>query len=328
VAPARSEKDLYAVLGVPRDADAPAIKRAYRKLAQKYHPDMNADDPAAEERFKKISQAYAVLSDPERRKSYDEFGHVAADPNFDAEAARRARASFGGSSGAFEDLFGAFGGGRRDFGGGGTGDLGGMFENLFDGGQQRAPRRRRGADLETSLELEFAEAALGTEKRINVTRPGSDGLPQSENLSLRVPPGVDDGARIRLAGKGRPGPGGGPPGDLYARVRVRPHPLFRREGQDIHLEVPVSVGEAVLGTEFEIPTLEGRVTLRIPPGSDGGSKLRLRDKGIPAAAGKPTGHLYVTIRIRVPKQLDDETRRKYEELAGSDPTDLRDDLLR
>jgi DnaJ-class molecular chaperone len=111
-------------------------------------------------------------------------------------------------------------------------------------------------------------------------------------------------------------------------VRVRPHRLFRREGQDIHLEVPVSVGEAVLGTEFEIPTLEGRVTLRIPPGSDGGSKLRLRDKGIPAAAGKPTGHLYVTIRIRVPKQLDDETRRKYEELAGSDPTDLRDDLLR
>jgi curved DNA-binding protein len=330
VAPARSGQDLYAILGVARDADTTSIKSAYRKLAQKYHPDMNTDDPAAEERFKEVSQAYAVLSDPERRKSYDEFGHLATDPNFDAEAARRARAGFGGSAGAFEDLFGAFGGGRgfqRD----GTGDAGDLFENLFGAGRRQGPRRRprqrRGADLETSLELEFAEAALGTEKRINVTRPGPDGLPQSESLSVRVPPGIEDGARIRLAGKGRPGSVGGPAGDLYARVRVRPHRLFRREDRDLHLDVPVSVSEAVLGTEFEIPTLEGRVTLRIPPGTDGGSKLRLRDKGIAATKDQPAGHLYVTIRIRVPKQIDDDTRRKFEELASCDPDDLRRDLL-
>ena len=129
-------------------------------------------------------------------------------------------------------------------------------------------------------------SAFGSLIRVSVTRPGPDGLPRSESLTVRVPPGVDDGARIRLAGKGRDGPGGAPPGDLYARVRVRPHRLFRREGRDIHLDVPVSVTEAELGTEFEIPTLEGRVRLRIPPGTDGGSQIRLREKGVPASAGK------------------------------------------
>jgi curved DNA-binding protein len=329
MAPARTDdgKDLYAILGVARDADDATIKKSYRKLAQKYHPDMNADDAAAEERFKKISHAYAILSEPERRKSYDEFGHVATDPNFDAEAARRAQAGFRGGSGDFSDMFGAFGG-NRGFGGGDPGDLGGLFENLFAGGRAQRPRRRRGADLETVIDLEFTEAALGTDKRVEVTRPGPDGLPRSESLTVRVPPGVNDGARIRLAGKGREGTGSGTPGDLYARVRVRPHRLFQRVGRDIQLEVPVSITEAVLGTEFEIPTLEGPVRLQIPPGTDSGSKLRLREKGVPAAAGEPAGHLYVTVRIKVPKQLDDETRLKFEELSSCDPTDLRRDLLK
>jgi DnaJ-class molecular chaperone len=329
MAPARTHngRDLYEILGVPRDADEATLKKTYRKLAQQYHPDMNADDPGAEERFKKISHAYAILSDPERRKSYDEFGHVATDPNFDAEAARRARAGFRGGPGDFADMFGAFGG-NRGFEGGAPGDLSDLFENLFTGGRAQRPRRRRGADLETFIDLEFAEAALGTNKRVDVTRPGPDGLPRLESLTVRVPPGVNDGARIRLAGKGRGGSGSGPPGDLYARVRVRPHRLFQREGCDIHLEVPVSVTEAVLGTEFEIPTLEEPVRLRIPPGTDGGSRLRLRGKGVPAAAGKPAGHLYVTVRIKVPKQLDDETRLKFEELSSCDPTDLRRDLLK
>jgi len=329
MAPARTSngKDLYAILGVPRNADDTTIKKSYRKLAQKYHPDMNADDSVAEERFKKISHAYGILSDPERRKSYDEFGQVATDPNFDAEAARRARASFRGGSGDFADMFGAFRG-NRGFAGGDPGDLSGLFENLFAGGRAQRPRQRRGADLETVINLEFAEAALGTNKRVDVTRPGPDGLPRSESLTVRVPPGVNDGARIRLAGKGREGSDNGPPGDLYARVRVRPHRIFQREGRDIQLEVPVSIAEAVLGTEFEIPTLEAPVRLQIPPGTDSGSRLRLRGKGVPAAAGKPAGHLYVTIRIKVPKQLDDETRLKFEELSSCDPTDLRGDLLK
>jgi DnaJ-class molecular chaperone len=326
---ATRRKDPYATLGVARDADADTIKKAYRKLAQQFHPDVNKDDTGAEDRFKQVSAAYSVLSDPKRRRSYDEFGEIALDPNFDADKARQASQGFGGGFGR-----GGFGGG----GGGGefrTQDLGGLgsiFEEFFGGaaarGGPRAPRQQRGGDLEASLELDVTEAALGCEKRITVSRPGEDNLPTQESLTVKIPPGVPPGGRIRLAGKGRPGLGGGSHGDLYCVVSVRPHRFFRREERDIHLEVPIAISEAVGGAEVEIPTLEGRATVQVPPGTDGGSKLRLRGKGIPGAAGKSRGDLYVTLRIRVPKGLDKAARDELAALLPDDGESLRAELLR
>jgi DnaJ-class molecular chaperone len=319
---ASGNESLYQVLGVARDADAAAIKKAFRRLAQESHPDRHPDDPGAEDRFKRINKAYSVLSDPERRAAYDEFGDIALDPNFDAEKARAASAQG----------FGGFPGGGFTFSSGdpeGFADLGSLFENLFGGGGgPRAPRTRRGSDLETTLQLDFVDAARGCEQRVDLQRPDpAGGPPRTETLNVRIPSGVADGGKIRLAGKGGPGMAGGPAGDLIAKIRVRPHRLFRREGRDIHLEAPVTIGEATLGTEFEVPTLDGSVMLRVPPGTDSGSKLRLRGKGIPAdGRGKPAGDLYVSIRIRVPKDLDDEGRQRVKELETLGPHGVRDDF--
>ncbi len=335
--------DLYAVLGVARDADADTIKQAYRKLARELHPDVN-DAPEAEERFKEVSEAYTVLSSPERRAAYDEFGDLALDPNFDLEKAREMRDAFGaggfdpaGFTGAFTGGFaGGFGpGADAEFANGGFADLddllGGLFGGLRGGGLRGdglrgdGPRRRRGPDRVAELELDFVEAALGSEQRLTLSAVESPGA--TETLTVRIPAGVADGGTIRLAGKGAPGFDGGPPGDLRVRVRVRPHRLFRREGRDIHLELPITVSEAALGADIEVPTLDGRVKLRVPPGTDGGSRLRLRGKGIPATRGGAAGDLYVQVRIRVPRDPDDETRAALEKLADAGPHGLRDDLL-
>jgi DnaJ-class molecular chaperone len=314
---------LYQELGVPRDADADTLKKAFRRLAQESHPDQNPDDPQAEERFKRINQAYSVLSDPDRRAAYDEFGDIALDPNFDADRARAAS-----SQG-----FGGFPGGGVSFSSGdpeGFADLGSMFENLFGGGGQgaRQPRTRRGRDMETTLELDFTDAALGCEQRVDLQHPDpAGGATRSETLTVRIPAGVADGGKIRLAGKGGPGMAGGPAGDLIAKIRVRPHKLFRREGRNIHLEAPVTIAEATLGAEFEVPTLDGKVMLRVPAGTDSGSKLRLRGKGIPAdGRGKPAGDLYVSIRIRVPKDLNDEDGQHLKDLEALGPPGVRDDF--
>jgi DnaJ-class molecular chaperone len=323
----QGRKDPYAVLGVARDADAAAIKKAYRALAQKYHPDRNANDPSAEERFKEVSAAYAVLSDEKRRAAYDEFGDIALDPNFDAEQARRAQEAFGGGFG------GGFGrgpaGGFESFTSGDAGDFGSLFEGLFGmgGPQGGPPRARRGRDIEAELELDFEDAVLGAERRISVSRPQSQGGAKTESLTVRIPPGVDDGGRIRLPGKGGQGPGGGPDGDLYCTIRVRPHRRFTRDGRNLALEVPVSMLEALNGAEIEIPTLNGRVHLRVPPGSDGGSKLRLRGKGVPATGKKPAGDLIVTLRIKTPKKLEDEQRETLAKLLPDDGEELRRELL-
>ena len=325
MARSHGRQDLYATLGIPGDADTDAIKQAYRAKAQRYHPDRNSDDPTAEEKFKRISAAYAVLSDPRRRKDYDEFGDVALDPNFDAEKARRASHGFGrGSSGGdFSRAFSGRGGGFQDLG-----DMGGLFEDLFGGGagQPRGPRPRRGPDLEATLELDFVDAALGSQQRLTVDRP-TGGATRQETLTVRIPPGVGEGSRIRLAGKGGEGAGGGPPGDLFARVRIRPHRVFRREGRDLHLEVPISISEAIRGAEIAIPTLTGRVSLRVPPGTDGGTRLRLRGKGVPGDRGKPAGDLYVTVRIRVPTGLEPAAQAKLDELLDDDPAKWRRELF-
>jgi DnaJ-class molecular chaperone len=315
-------KDLYAILGVARDADEAAIRKAYRKLARRYHPDVSPDK-ASEERFKEITRAYDVLSDTEKRRNYDEFGDISLEAAFDAERARRVREAFASRRGP--EAFGGFEGEASDrFPFGGLDDL---FSDLFSRrGARDVRRERRGPDLEAELELDFVDAARGGEHRVTIARPMADGSVRQEAVTVRIPPGVSDGGRIRLRGKGAEGRGGAPPGDLFARIRVRPHRFFRREGRDLYLDLPVTVAEATLGAKVEVPTLEGRVTLTIPPGSDSGAKLRLRGKGVRDPSGGAPGDLYVVVQIRVPRGLGPEAARKLRELERFGPPDPRKDL--
>jgi curved DNA-binding protein len=317
---AAAKKDPYSLLGVARDADADAIRKAYRKLARELHPDVNPGDDVAEERFKQVSEAYAVLSDAEKRSAFDEFGEIALDPNFDAAKARQAGQAFGGP-------FRARGGAPQ----GGFGGLDDLFTNLFSRGGERGgfgggPLRRSGVDLEAELELDFVEAALGAEKRLSIGRPTADGGTREDSVTVRIPPGVADGGRIRLRGKGGEGHGGAPAGDLIARIRVRPHPVFRREKRNLSVDVPITVREAILGAKIEVPTLTGRVTVSIPPGTDGGTRLRLRGKGVPHPSGSGAGDLFAVVQIKVPKDLDGAARDRIEALAELDVADPRKTL--
>ncbi len=308
---AGAQTDPYSILGVPRNANAKTIKSAYRRLAQAHHPDLNQDNSVAEERFKEISSAYAVLSDPERRKDYDDFGSIAMDPNFNAAGARASRQNPFGNSFS---------------GGGGFGNIFDEFFSNAGGGfsRRQGPRRTKGRDREVVLQLDLQEASEGCERRVSLGR-GTQA--SSETLRVRVPPGTRNDGRIRLAGKGDPGAHGGPAGDLYCRIKLRPHAFFRVDEFDLNLDVPISLREAILGAEIEIPTLSGRVTLNVPAGTDAGSRLRLRGKGMARPGDKPTGDLYVTLLIRVPKDLDEEAREAVIELDRLGPDDLRKHLL-
>ncbi len=317
-------RNLYDILGVAKDADDEAIRTAYRRLARQYHPDVNPGDTQAEERFKQLSQAYAVLSDAAKRRAYDEFGDAALEGGFDAEAARRAREAFG-------DRFGRrfeFREGRgAEFSFGDLDDLlGGVFSR-FGADVGGVPHGRRGVDLEASLTLDFLDAARGCERRISTSRPAAQGGTEPERLTVRIPAGVADGGRIRLAGKGGEGPDG-TRGDLYLVVRVRPHRVFRRVGRDVHLDLPINLREAVLGAKVEIPTLEGRATVTVPPGTDSGRKLRLRGKGVPSARGAAAGDLIATVQIRVPRDPGPAARQALDELAQPEPESLRGELFR
>jgi curved DNA-binding protein len=306
-------RDYYETLGVARTASDEEIRSAYRRLAREYHPDVNRD-PGAEDRFKEVSEAYEVLRDPEKRERYDRLGprwktgeDVAGAGGFGG--GRRGRG--GGGFGDYEDVRVDFGGG---FGGGGFGGAGfsDFFESLFGG---RAPGAgggggrgggfdgysTRGADQEATLDLTLEEAARGGKRRISL-----DG----REYDVEIPAGVRDGQRIRLAGEGEPGPGGGPPGDLYLRVSIRPHPRFRREGNDLHMQLRVAPWEAVLGATVSVQTLTGRARVRVPEGSSCGRRLRLRGQGMP-----PDGDLYATVSIEVPKQVEGEERELWERLA-------------
>jgi curved DNA-binding protein len=302
-------RDLYDVLGVARGADAETIRKAYRQLARQFHPDLNSGR-GAEDRFKEISEANAVLSDPEKRALYDEFGAVSLEAGFNADAARGAR-RFGGG----------FGGGAENLGFNLDEMLGGMFGGRGRG--RRSGAAWQGEDVELTLELEFLEAARGSTRQLNVMRPGRDGRPHPERVTVRIPPGVGDGEKLRIAGKGAESRGGGPAGDLYAKIRIRPHATFRRDGRDVLLDLPVTISQATHGARSEIPTLDGRATISVPPGCDSGRRLRLRGKGIPDPKGGARGDLYVTVQIRVPVALDPDARAKLQELAAYDPPGIR-----
>lgn len=325
------EKDFYAMLGVPKDADESAIKKAYRKLARKYHPDQNPGDAKAEAKFKDIGEAYAVLSDPEQRKQYDGLRAMAGGgPRFTAGS--------GGAGGAagFEDIFsGMFGGGgggsrpRYSAPGGGGGGFEDILAGMFGGGGA-APggfspgfggsgRRagfggpERGADLTATLTIPFRTAVGGGEMPVSV---------EGRSMTVRIPAGVRDGQKIKLRGKGRPGSGGGEAGDLIVALTVTPHPVFGIDGKNLTITAPVTFSEAALGATISVPTFDGpAVRLRVPAGSASGKRLRVRGRGVPASGG--AGDLIVTIEIAVPDRLTDEARQAVEAFAaateGADP---------
>ena len=352
-----AKRDYYAVLGLEKGVSEEEIKKAYRRLAVKYHPDKNPGDKAAEENFKELGEAYEVLNDPQKRAAYDQYGHAAFD--------RRP----GGFSrgGGFHDPFEVF---REVFGGGS------IFEDLFGAGQQDPSQSQRGDDLRYDMEITFEEAAHGCEKEITVTKPercedcqGSGAEPGSRarncpacggrgqvissrgifsiaqtcpqcqgggriidkpcktcrgtgrrertsKIKLRIPAGVDSGSRLRSAGNGEAGWRGGPSGDLYVILHAKPHEIFQRDGDDLLCEVPVSFVQAALGAEIDVPTLDGKTSIKVPAGTQPGTMFRLKGKGVKNIQGYGHGDLHVRVTVEVPSQLSSAQKAKLEEFAA------------
>ncbi|MEN9763445.1 MAG: molecular chaperone DnaJ [Pseudomonadota bacterium] len=354
-----AKRDFYEVLGVAKNAAEDELKKAYRKLAMKYHPDRNPDDKQAEEKFKEVKEAYEVLSDARKREAYDRFGHAGVDPN------AAGMGGGGGGAGGFADVFGdifgdIFGGGRG--GGGGGGGRSGVY---------------RGADLRYSMEISLEQAASGYTTEIRVpswegcdvckgtgakpgTRPetcrtcngqgavrmqqgffsiqqtcpschgagktitdpckncdGVGRVKRNKTLEVKIPAGIDDGMRIRSAGNGEPGVNGGPPGDLYVEIRVREHDVFKRDGDDLHCEVPISMVAAALGGSVHIPTLGGRAEIEVPEGTQTGKQFRLRGKGIKGIRSSYPGDLYAHIVVETPVRLTEQQKQLLRELDTS-----------
>ena len=376
------EKDLYAALGVPRTASAAEIKKSYRKLARKHHPDVNPGNKAAEERFKEVSEAHDILGDAEKRKLYDEFGMAGVQSGFDANQARayrdQAQAWQSGGGGPGEAGFGGYTNFEDIFG-----DI--FSERGFDerGRGGRAPQPMRGQDAETEIEVDLLDALRGLSTTIAIQRPeicptcngsgadpatattcpecngkgqvrlgqgpvsfmrtcprcggagkvstkpcqtcgGSGHRMTTERINVHIPAGVDNGSRVRVAGKGSSGNAGAPAGDLYIRVKVRPHPLLERRGNDLYMDMPVKVGEAVLGASIEVPTLDGAVRVRVPPKSQAGRQLRVRGRGAPHLRGKERGDLYLKLIVFVPETDSPaaaDAARVLDEAYGRSPRD-------
>ncbi len=358
-----AKRDYYEILEVTREETADGIKKSYRRLAVKFHPDKNPGDHAAEEKFKELGHAYEILSDPQKRAAYDQYGHEAFDP--------RARARGGGGGGGFHDPFDIF---REVFGGNGGGGSS-IFENLFGSGHDpSAPQR--GDDLRFDLQITLEEAALGCEKEISVTKPdkcdacggagaepgskmrqcgtcggrgqvltsrgifsiaqtcphckgagrilekpckkcsGNGKTERTSKIKLRIPAGVEAGSRLRSQGNGEAGTRGGPAGDLYVFLQVRQHEIFAREGDDLLCEVPVSFIQATLGAEIQVPTLEGKATVKIPAGTQPGTLLRLKGRGVKNLQGYGQGDLHVRVQVEVPTHLNADQKHKLQEFAA------------
>ena len=380
-----TKTDYYELLGVPRKASVKDIRAAYRKLARKYHPDLNPGDKSAEEKFKQIQEAYDTLSDAKKRQVYDQFGFNVPGSG----GVPPTGAGYGGFSP--EDIPFDFGG--FDFGGGAPGQAGGgsfrdLFSQIFSGaGAARAAQEREpGTDLEYQIDITFAEAMRGTVKKLSFTRLevcsvchgagyqpgdektcptcggsgrvtqtsgkmrfqvacsrcggtgklhtlckncGGEGRVQKvETLDVRIPPGAHTGSRVRVAGRGNAGMRGGPPGDLYIVMNVEPHPFFERRGDDLYTAVPITVAEASLGAKVEVPTIDGRSQVRIPPATKSGTRLRLREKGAPSTRNpERRGDQIIEVQIVVPKPEDERVRHLLKELAKLDPEDPRGDIF-
>src|SRR5579864_3114087 len=375
-----TKQDYYELLGVSRKANAKEIRTAFRKLARKYHPDLNPGDKSSEEKFKQLQEAYDVLSDAKKRQMYDQHGFYS--DNFPGTGAGPGPDA--GDAGVNFD-FGGF-----DFGGGGasagSGNFRDLFSQFFRGGRgaEMEPEHEPGNDLEYQIEIDFWDAVRGAVKKITITRldsceackgTGAVGTPQTcsacggtgtnqqvagkmrfnvpcsrcggtgklrtsckncggegrvrrtETIDVRIPAGVANGSRVRVPGKGNAGTLGAPAGDLYLRVEVRPHPVFERRGDDLYTKVPVTVSEATLGAKIEVPTIDGRSIVRIPPGTNSGKTLRLREKGVASARHGARGDQYVEIQVVVPEPTDERVRNLMKELESVAPSDPRKDLF-
>ena len=306
-----AKRDYYEVLGIGRDATEAQIKAAYRRLARKHHPDVSKA-PGAEAKFKEATEAYEVISDPKKRNTYDRFGHTGG-PAMGG----------GGFSMNFDDVL------RAASAGGRTGGFGGMslaevLEKLRGGfsetPRRKKPSRRKGKDLQHELTIGFLDALRGTTATLKIHSTHSSGKTETETLDVRIPPGVREGAKIRVRGKGEDGFGG--PGDLYITVHVRGHDYFRREGDDIYVEVPISITEAALGAKVDVPTIDGMTTVTVPAGTSSSRRLRLRGKGVAAPGKSSRGDQYVQIKIVAPKDLPAEavaTLEKFRNQVAFDP---------
>jgi curved DNA-binding protein len=301
-------QDYYEALGVSRDASQDEIRQAYRRLARRYHPDVNKE-PGAEDRFKQVSEAYEVLRDPEKRERYDRLGSNWRSGQ-DVSGAGGFGEGFGPGNG-FDDV-------RVEFGGG---DFSDFFESFFGrrrrtaGGTGFDSFSMRGGDYEAVLDLALEEAARGGKRWLS--------LGDGRSVEVDIPRGVRDGERIRVPGQGGVGLRGGSGGDLYLRIRLRPHPRFRVDGRDLRVDLPVSPWEAALGAEVPVPTLEGAARVKVPPGSSSGRRLRLRGQGMPGSRGQPAGDLYAEVVIRVPQKLTKKERELFERLASVSRFDPR-----
>ncbi|HET9595744.1 MAG TPA: DnaJ C-terminal domain-containing protein [Anaeromyxobacteraceae bacterium] len=315
------ERDLYDILGVARSASADEVKKAYRRLAKKYHPDVNPGNKASEEKFKEVTAAFDVLGDAKKRALYDEFGADSLRSGFDAAKAETyrqwKRGSGGAPGGGMPFDFGDFR--EVNVGEAGTFDFGSIFEDLFGmgrGGRARAGRRHdvpsQGAHAEAEIEVDLRDAVAGAERDLRVG---------GKTLRVKIPRGVSDGSTIRLSGQGGPGSHGGGAGDLYLKVKLREHPWVQRDGKDLSVDLPVTVPEAALGAEVTLPTFEGPVRLRIPAGTQSGRRLRLRGKGLPDLRGGERGDLYAVVKIVLPEPSAglEKAARALEHLYKGDP---------
>jgi curved DNA-binding protein len=306
-------RDYYETLGVSKTASEDEIKSAFRKLARKYHPDVAKDKKAAEEKFKQINEAYEVLSDPEKRRKYDQLGE-----NWNQPGGFQPPPQWGGGqSGGYRWGSGENGGVEFEFGGTGFSDFfeaffgGGRGRSAFGGFGQRGTMAERGNDVEADIMVTLEEALHGSTRQVSLRRAGST---KTETYQVKIPRGVREGQRIRLAGQGEAGEGGGKSGDLFLRVRLARHPDFSVEGSDLVHEVKIAPWQAVLGDQIIVPTLEGNARLKLPPGTQGGQRFRLRERGLPGVSGQ-RGDLYVVVQISVPKKLSEREREIWEQLA-------------
>ncbi len=340
---ATTPRDYYQVLGLPRTASPDDIKKAYRRLARQYHPDLHAGVKKAEmeKKFKELNEAQEVLTDPEKRKKYDQYG---ADWE-QAQAFEKARQQTGGQG--FGGPWGSDGGySRPGSGGAGSEQFSDFFENIF-GNRSRSGAGMPGEDIETDVQLGLREVLTGVTRRVNLREPrtcstcqgsgtvrsrscitcqGAGMTTESKTIEVRIPAGVQDGTRVRVAGKGQPGTHGGKRGDLYLHVVIPSDPIFRRQGSDLHVSLPVYPWEAMLGAEVTAPTLAEPVKVKVPPGSKADGKLRLKGKGLPSATGGH-GDLFLTLQIVIPASVSEDERMLYERLSTQRHPDPRMELL-
>lgn len=321
-------KSYYDTLGISRTASDDEIKKAYRKLAKKYHPDSNKGDKSSEAKFKEVQEAYDVLSDKEKRSQYDTFGRVGGPHPSGTPGAGTYTYSTSGGPGVefdfadFSDLFESAGNQRRGRGGGGS-----IFDQIFErvgrrGAHVEEEEAPGSLDIEQDVSLTFEQAIRGVSLEIRIV----DGPAAGQVVTVKIPPGMDDGQRIRVRGKGGHGRRGQPPGDLYIRCRVQPHAYFRRVGADIYLEVPITVAEATLGAKVDIPTISGPTTVKLPAGTASGTKLRLSGRGVENPKTKETGDQYAVIKIVPPRKLTDKQLKLMQDFADSLAEDPRGGL--